>query len=369
MKNLLILVFFLFSGTIMFAQTALDKIKWSQVVYDQPEEWYGSDEATRIAENVLLYQRQIGGWPKNTAMHHMLTESQKNRLRKLQQVGEGATTDNGATCMELVFLSKVYHKTRDGRYKEAFRKGIEYLLEAQYENGGWPQFYPLREGYYTHITFNDNSMINIMNLLKDVAGKDKKYAGLVDNSLALAAGKAYEKGIEVLLKTQYRQNGKLTVWCAQHDEVTYEPVQARAYELASLSGSESAGIVSFLMDIENPSQEMINSIQSAITWFDQNKIEGIRLERYRDPSGRWDIRVVEDNNARALWARFYSLEDNQPFFCDRDGIKKYALHEIGYERRTNYSWYSDNPQAVIDQYKKWRQRWVPSGNAAEYSRP
>ncbi|MEE1120457.1 MAG: hypothetical protein UHT92_02070, partial [Prevotella sp.] len=36
---------------------------------NQSDEWYGSEEAVRIAENVLLYQRNSGGWPKNEEMH------------------------------------------------------------------------------------------------------------------------------------------------------------------------------------------------------------------------------------------------------------------------------------------------------------
>ena len=30
------------------------------------------------------------------------------------------------------------------------------LLEAQYDNGGWPQYHPRATGYHKHITFNDN---------------------------------------------------------------------------------------------------------------------------------------------------------------------------------------------------------------------
>jgi hypothetical protein len=34
----------------------------------QPADWYDSDEAIRIAGNVLLYQRLNGGWPRNVDM-------------------------------------------------------------------------------------------------------------------------------------------------------------------------------------------------------------------------------------------------------------------------------------------------------------
>jgi pectinesterase len=59
-----------------------------------------------------------------------------------------------------------------------------------------------------------------------------------------------------------------------------------------------------------------------------------------------------------MWARFYELENNRPFFCDRDGIKKYTLAEIGYERRNGYSWYSDSPQKILDKYPEWKKKWI-----------
>lgn len=41
---------------------ANNRIKWKDCL-DQPSEWYGSAEAIRIADNVLLYQTISGGWP------------------------------------------------------------------------------------------------------------------------------------------------------------------------------------------------------------------------------------------------------------------------------------------------------------------
>jgi pectinesterase len=360
MKKIAYLFCLIFSlNSALTAQTSLDNLDWKRVVSGQPNEWYGSAEAIGVAENVLLYQRNIGGWPKNTQMHKTLTESQKNDLRKLQTEGEGATTDNGATCTELAFLSKVYEKTEDERFKTAFLKGIDYLLEAQYENGGWPQFYPLKKGYYTHITYNDNSMVNIMLVLKAISEKNGHFSIVPDEATVSRAKKAFQKGIDVILKTQYKQNGTLTVWCAQHDEITLQPAKARSYELPSLSGGESPGIVLLLMSLDKPSPEIINAIQSAVAWFDKVKINGIGIEDFTNNDGLKDRRIVADKDAPPLWARFYELEDNRPFFCDRDGIKKYSIAEIGYERRNGYSWYGTGPQKVIDQYKIWQPKCVP----------
>ena len=54
------------------------------------------------------------------------------------------------------------------------------------------------------------------------------------------------------------------------------------------------------------------------------------------------------------WARFYDLETNRPFFCDRDGIKKYDISEIGHERRNGYSWYNKDGSKVLKRYEKWK---------------
>jgi pectinesterase len=338
------------------AQRDLGYRGWQKVVYGQPESWYATEEAVRIAENVLLYQRDIGGWPKNTPMHQSLSREEKLELQELQSVDDGATTDNGATISELTYLSKVYKATGTPAYKEAFLKGINYLLDAQYPNGGWPQFYPLRKDYSRHITYNDGSMVNILRVMKALSEQNDTLIRVEDQELRRKVKTALGKGIEVILKTQYIQEGVLTVWCAQHDVLTLEPVGARTYELPSLSGKESAGIVLFLMEIEDPSPEIRHALASAIHWFEKTKIQGIRVEYYRTGQGLLEKRVVEDADAPALWARFSDLKDNRPFFCDRDGIKKYSLEEIGHERRMGYGWYSDAPREVLDRYKEWKSR-------------
>jgi pectinesterase len=357
-KYLFVLSFFI--TTSLPAQQDISDMRWSRVVYNQPDEWYGSEEAVRIAENVLLYQRNIGGWPKNMPMHHVLSKKEKKELLKLQSVDEDATTDNGATVMELNYLSRVYGATGNETYKAAFLKGIDYLIEAQYPNGGWPQFYPLKNDYSRHITFNDGSMVNIMRVMHAIAQKSDAFSIVADEQTVLKAKQAYEKGLEIILESQYKQNGVLTVWCAQHDEVTLEPVRARTYELPSLSGAESVGIVLLLMEIDNPSPEVVNAIQSAVRWFEKTQIHGIRVETFQTEDGKRDRRVVPDDMAPALWARFYGLSDNRPFFCDRDGIKKYSLAEIGHERRNGYSWYTRAPQAALDAYGEWQSRWAPA---------
>ena len=327
---------------------------WPDVIRKNESSWFGSEEAKKIAENVLLYQRNIGGWPKNIQMQHELTPAQKKDLTALKNTAVEATTDNGATCQEMLFMSRMYAQVKDERYKESFLKGINYLLEAQYANGGWPQFYPLKKGYYTHITYNDDSMVNILSAMRQISEESDFYSIKPSKEVVKKCKKAFEKGIDCILKTQYKQNGVLTAWCAQHDEVTLLPANARAFELASLSGYESAKIVLLLMSIEKPSRDIVTAVKSAEAWFEKTKITNLEEKRVLNGEGKIiDKKMIPATNAGPIWARFMDLETNEPFFCDRDGIKKKSIDQIGSERRNGYSWYSDAPKEVLKKYSAW----------------
>ena len=142
-----------------------------------------------------------------------------------------------------------------------------------------------------------------------------------------------------------------TVWCAQHDEVTLAPAKARAYELQSLSGAESVGIMRYLMSLKNPSPEVVRAVNAGATWFESVRIEGVSYKR----SGS-ERNLTADPNARPLWARFYEIGSNRPFFCDRDGVVKYDIEEIGSERRSGYTWYGNWGEGVANAYAKWPHR-------------
>ena len=333
------------------------KQKWPDIINKSEPAWFATAEAKAVAENVLLYQRNIGGWPKNIQMQNPLTEVEKQKLIAQKPDTKEITTDNKATTQEMLFLSKMYAQTPDERYKNAFLAGFDYLLKAQYDNGGWPQFYPLKKGYYTHITYNDDSMVNILNVLKHCIDKTDYYSIKPSEATLSKAKIAFDKGIDCIIKSQYKQNGVLTAWCAQHDEVTLLPANARAYELASLSGKESAKIVLLLMSIKNPSPEIITAVNSAVAWFEKTKITGIREDRVPVPNSKIMEKVlVKDPNAEPIWARFMELDNNAPFFCDRDGIKKSSYFEIGQERRTGYSWYTNEPKEVLKKYPAWKKK-------------
>jgi PelA/Pel-15E family pectate lyase len=313
------------------------------------DSWFAGNEAKRIAGNILSFQSNAGGWPKNTDTTTRPYSGDRARLRP--------TFDNGATTDELRFLARIFTTTKDRTYRSAFERGLDYVLGAQYENGGWPQYSPPGTGYHRHITFNDGAMVRLLDFVREVAtttGYD-----FVDETRRKAAATAFDRGIGCILKCQIRVDGVLTVWCAQHDEVDFRPRSARSYELATLSGSESVGITRFLMSIENPSSAIVDSVDAAVAWFGKVKLEGVRVVTEKDKKGpKGTNRVlVDDPKAPPLWARFYTIKSNAPVFVDRDGIPKQTLADIGYERRNGYAWYGRWPQKVLaGEYQEWKQR-------------
>jgi PelA/Pel-15E family pectate lyase len=313
---------------------------------NKPDSWFASAEAKQVAAIILSFQCDAGGWPKNT---DTISKAYDGDRAKLQP-----TFDNKGTVDELRFMARMFNATQDETYRKSFDRGLAYVLSAQYRNGGWPQFFPLRKGYFDHITFNDDGMVRVLRLVREVA-TEKTYAFL-DVKTREACQKAFDLGIACILNCQIIVDGKPTVWCAQHDEQTFAPAKARTYELPSFSGSESVGIVRLLMSVDKPTPEIRASIEGAIAWFETHKVTGQRLETKKNLLGTPDLVMVPDAQAPALWARFYDLKTGAPYVCDRDGIPKATLAEIGHERRNGYSWFGEYARDLLaTDYPKWKQ--------------
>jgi PelA/Pel-15E family pectate lyase len=325
---------------------------------EESDDWYRSDDAKTMAACVLTWQAKEGGWPKNV---DTATKPYTDDPSKLH-----STFDNGATTSEMRFLARMFEATKNPQYAEAFNKGLDHILHAQYENGGWPQYWPPGKSYNRYITFNDGAMARLMLLCHDVV-QDKHFS-FVDTDRRAACQRAWDKGIDCILKCQVIVNGKRTVWCAQHDEKTLEARPARAFELRSLSGSESVGVVHVLMKVDDPSPEVIAAIDGAVEWFKTSKLSGIRTED-RPVAGKpkgYERVVVEDSTAPPMWARFYSIETNEPIYSDRDGVEKHKLSEIGDERRNGYRWLSYWPQNLIDkEYPAWKRKHPAATEATQ----
>lgn len=326
---------------------------------------YKPGQVREIADNILLYQQSNGGWLKNYDMLAILTDQQKQSLKDSTAYLQKHTSfDNGATLSQVEYLAQAYTQTKDQRYKVAALRGIDFILSAQYpDNGGWPQFYPYNRGYQKYITFNDDVMAEIMTALLHIV-QNKPHYSFVQGNNRDRVKKAFEKGIECILKCQVNENGKLKGWCQQYDNIDLHPRGARKFELEGLSTGESVKIVQFLMSVDHPSKEIINSVKGAIQWFKESKINGIRIKTvpapvavYKYHTTSTDNVVVEDASAPSIWTRFFELGTNRPFFANVDGGKVYQLSDVWRERRTGYTWYGYWPQELLTkEYPEWLKR-------------
>ena len=313
------------------------------------DDWFRRDEAKRIAANILSWQTPRGDWPKNSNTTEPFTGDRAKVT---------GTFDNGATTDELRFLARMVNAANEPSYTAPFLRGLDHILKSQYPHGGWPQFSPPpSDKYHRHITFNDGTMVRLMEFVREVA-IEQRYA-FVAKETRHACQRAFDRGVDCILKCQIKVNGKLTAWCAQHDEVDLSPRPARTYELVSLSGSESVGIVRLLMSLEEPSPEIVRAVDGAVAWFKYAKIQGIKIVEVEDKGttkGK-DKRVVGEAVAKPVWARFYEIGSNRPIFSGRDGVKKYSLAEIEYERRNGYTWLGYWPEKLLaEDYPAWKER-------------
>lgn len=335
----------------------IDKRAAKKILRESDADFFIKEEAIKIGDQLLLWQRNTGGWPKNVDMVSPMSEEEKAEVVADKNRQDDSTTDNDATILQLAYLARLYKATGEQRFKEAFQKGVEYLLSGQYENGGWPQFWPVMRDYQLHITYNDDAMVNTMTLLREAASAKSPYdSDICDEILKQRMMMAFDKGVECILATQIVVNGQPTVWCQQHDRETLSPAKARSYELPSYCSQESAAIVRLLMGIPNPDERIVKAVDGAMRWFEVNRIKGVRYKR-ENVEGRWEVTLEENpKDDTPVWARYYDLNDCRPFVCDRDGIPRQHLEEIGEERRTGYAWYNDRPSDLFPIYEEWKNK-------------
>jgi PelA/Pel-15E family pectate lyase len=319
-----------------------------RLTISRPDAWFASPEARDLAMCVLSYQTPAGGWNKaNPYIRPRVPGEEFGRERRYR-----GTFDNRATITELRFLARVIAATpasERAAFVAAFEKGLAYIFAAQFPNGGWPQVYPLVGDYHDALTFNDDAFVNLLELLRDVTDGAEPFA-FVRADLKAEAARALERAHACLVASQVRREGRPTGWGQQHDALTLHPCAARAYEMASLSTSESAGIVRYLLTLPSPSPEIVAAIEGAAAWFEQTALNDVA---YRDADGK-GRRLVPAPGEGPLWARMIDLGTNRPVFGDRDYSVHASLDAVSEERRRGYAWYTDRPEEALKEFARWR---------------
>jgi PelA/Pel-15E family pectate lyase len=331
--------------------------------------FYKSPDALHTAQTIVSFQIPNGGWSKNLDMSgparlpgQSYTSNNLSRFLGADDFDKPAnpdwnyvgTLDNDATNTELHFLAKVqaaYPGADGDKFRASFLRGVHYLLNAQYPNGGWPQVWPLEGGYHDAITFNDNAVTESASLLHDVSVGGGDY-GFIPADLRKQSGMAGDHAIAIILRCQVVLDGRKTVWAQQQDPLTLAPVAGRNFEPAALSAGESADILIFLMKLAKPSPEVRASIEAGVAWLKANAIYGQAFVGGRNTPGGRHLEATP--GAGPIWARYYSITTGKPIFGDRDKTIHDTIADLTLERRNGYAWYSAGAKEALDAYAAWK---------------
>lgn len=306
-------------------------------IYRATGDEYYLNQAKRVAGAVIWGQHPSGGW-------HYIVDFDMPGIRKYyDEVASkcwgweeyyhyygNCTFDDGVTTGATRFLMNMYLTTMDPAYRTPLLKALDFVLESQYPNGGWPQRYPLSHEYphdghadYTSFhTYNDDVIQGNIHLLLEAFERlgNEEYR------------KAALRGMDFLIISQLPspQAG----WGQQYDmEVHSAP--ARSYEPASVMPGQTVTCIS---DLElfykiTGDRRYLQGIPAAIKWLEDSVIN-------TDPSKGY------------THCTFYELGTNKPLYAHRTGTSQENGHYFIDYNFGQLKHYGSTTTINIDQVKK-----------------
>ncbi len=292
-------------------------------------------EAAKAAADALVWgQLESGGWDyridfsdeggRKWYYYHDKGKVEPGKRRNT------STLDDNNSQSALGLIMAVHKTTGDEKYLSAVEHGLAFMLESQFENGAWPQRYPLASsGYSQWYTFNDNSINDCIKVMLDAYHiySNDKYL----ESAELAG--------DFILASQLPE--PQAGWAQQYDH-DMKPASARWFEPAGVNGAATPRNIRTLIDLylETGQEEYLKPIPAAIGW----------LERSRMEDGKW--------------ARFYELDTNRPLYVNMDREVVYEFVNI----RPGYSWMANYASSAIRLYNEikgmGREKYLAKRNAA-----
>ena len=280
------------------------------------------DGALKAARLLVWMQRDNGGWSEEASINGFNPDAVSSH-RPSHGINDGkrskaSTLDGPRTQGALSFLMELDQDVNEDWLSLAIERGLDFMLEAQFDNGAWPQQYPLTGGISDLYTFNDLTIPYCITVLL----KAHRQYGKQEYREAL------ERAFEFLKKSQGDPPG----WAQQYSH-DMKPAWARGMEPPGICSAVTGNVIRTLVDIYiyTGDDNYLSPVPPAIDW----------LERSRLDNGKW--------------ARLYEVGTNRPVYGDRkDPNKKhYDYDGLSKDERSSYSWQSEyGINEVISYYKK-----------------
>ena len=290
---------------------------------------YYLDSARDVARALVKGQFCSGGWDyyiefdpaKRGQFPYRADGSCAKRDTTPQQ--RPTTLDDNVTQSAVRVLMRIDRELgfKDASIHEAARFALDSLVKAQYPNGAWPQRYsqfptpsefPVKRAsypasserkwpgasYYTHYTFNDNSIVDAMDAMLEAAR-------IYTEPRYLASA---EKGGEFILLAQMPE--PQTGWAQQYDREMH-PAWARQFEPPSITGGESQSVLRALLLLyrETGNQKYLEPIPRALAYYKRSMLPDVaapsEIRRRTCPAGTPCV------------ARFYELHTNRPLYITK----------------------------------------------------
>ena len=292
------------------------------------------EAAVEVGLSLIGAQHASGGW---NYLHDFAGEEStqswydtigKNgwRLEEFHHYYGNATFDDAGTAEASQFMLRMALERDDERFSAALEKAIRFIVDSQYDNGGWPQRFPFvddapdlhgRPDYTRYITFND-----------DVAGENIKFMLMVWQTTGdQRAMDTITRAMSVFPATQ--QPAPQAGWGLQHTLNDLAPIGARSYEPDALVTHTTAGNIALMLDFYEwtGDEQFLARVPEAFDWLESVRLSG---DEIRMP-GREFPTFIEIGTNRAL---------------------------INHRRGSNVingEYYQDyNPEKPIVHYSQWR---------------
>jgi len=297
--------------------------------YAATSDAYYLDAARDVARALVKGQYCSGGWdyyiefdPSKRAQFPYRAGGSCAR-RDATGSERPTTLDDNVTQAAVRVLMRVDRELgfKDVAIHDAARFALDSLVKAQYPNGAWPQRYsqfpaasdfPVKRAsypaswerkwpgatYYTHYTFNDNSIADAMDAMLEAAR-------IYDEPRYLAAA---ERGGEFILLAQMPE--PQPGWAQQYDRDMH-PAWARQFEPPSITGGESQSALRALLLLyrETGNRKYLEPIPRALAYY--------RRSMLPDAANPSEARRRACPANTPCVARFYELHTNRPLYITK----------------------------------------------------